>query len=102
MQRIFNIVITVMLVLVSTAPGLARPDFVCASVTDVPELECDALVALYNSTNGPGWLYRTNWLVATAVDDWYGVTVTDGHVTTLALIKNDLSGWLPGELVNLT
>ena len=42
-----------------TEPAPAEPAaptaFSCDSVTEIPKAECEALVALYNSTNGPGW-----------------------------------------------
>ena len=75
--------------------------FDCALVTDVSPFECDALVALFESTNGDGWGY-TNWLISPTVNDWYGVTVTDGHVTKLNLFENQLSGSIPPELGNLS
>ena len=34
-----------------------------------------ALVDLYNSTNGPGWYTKTNWLTRHPVETWYGITV---------------------------
>ena len=74
--------------------------FDCALVTDVSPFECDALVALFESTNGDGWGY-TNWLISPTVNDWYGVTVTDGHVTKLNLFENLLIGSIPPELGNL-
>ena len=76
-------------------------NFVCASVTVVPVTECEALAALYNSTNGAGWLNNTNWLVSTNISLWYGVFVAAGHVTRLDLGENNLSGVIPGELSNL-
>lgn len=76
-------------------------DFDCAAVTDIPVVECEALVALYNSTNGGQWEYRLNWLVSTTAGDWYGVTVADGHVTKLRLFMNNLNGVMPTELGNL-
>ena len=53
--------------------------------TDVPQGEADALVRLYNMLNGVNWTDDTNWLTDNAVDNWYGVAVTFGHVTTLDL-----------------
>src|SRR5262245_48443942 len=35
-----------------------------------------ALVDLYNSTNGPAWNSRTNWLTSAPVNTWKGVTVS--------------------------
>jgi len=66
--------------------------FSCASVTDVPQIECEALVALYESTNGAGWYNNDNWLVTLTVSDWYGVTVALGYVTTINLNYNNLIG----------
>src|SRR5262245_25313612 len=64
-----------------------------------------ALVDLYNSTNGPGWLNHKNWLTSMPVSKWYGVTVTDTIVTKIKLEFNGLVGTLPssfGNLVNLS
>ena len=57
-------------------------------------------MALYNSTNGPGWTNSTNWLTSNSA--WYGVTVTRGHVTGLALGSNQLSGTIPPQIGSLT
>lgn len=77
-------------------------DFNCTSVTDVPQLECEALIALYNSTNGAGWKYSNNWLSSPTVATWWGVAVSNGKVSHLSLAGNQLSGNLPPELGNLT
>ncbi|TGV01071.1 leucine-rich repeat domain-containing protein [Flavivirga rizhaonensis] len=58
----------------------------------VPTSERDALVALYNATDGANWTNNTNWNTTVDVCDWYGVTVTNGHVTGLNLSNNQLSG----------
>ena len=34
----------------------------CTSVTQIPVAECEALVALYNGTDGPNWYRNTGWL----------------------------------------
>jgi len=36
--------------------------FTCTDDMDVPKIECEALVALYESTNGAGWQNNSNWL----------------------------------------
>jgi Leucine-rich repeat (LRR) protein len=66
------------------------------TTTGVPQAECETLVAFYTSTNGPGWLNKTNWNTATNVDTWYGVTTDTEHVTHLSLNNNQLSGSIPG------
>lgn len=61
-----------------------------ASYADV---QFAGLEALYNSTNGPGWLTSTGWrdnLVG--ICDWYGVTCDSGNVTGLSLSSNELTG----------
>ena len=76
--------------------------FDCTTVTDVPLEECEALVALYESTNGAGWTDHSNWLVTTTVGNWHGVTVSNGRVMYLNLTANRLSGAIPPELGSLT
>jgi|GEM_PF-3586197 len=65
----------------------------------IPENEYDALVALYDSTDGDNWADNTNWLSDTA--PWFGVNTEDGHVVELWLDINQLSGQIPAELGNL-
>ncbi|MEM6642365.1 MAG: FG-GAP-like repeat-containing protein, partial [Bacteroidota bacterium] len=59
-----------------------------------------ALVDLYNSTNGPSWFVNTNWLSG-QVENWFGVSVTDGRVTAIVLNDNNLNGSLPSSIGNL-
>ena len=72
-------------------------------VTDIPQTEKDALLALYNSTNGSNWTNKTGWNFSTPVTSgWYGITVTEGHVTGINLSNNKLSGTIPAEIGQLT
>src|ERR1035437_724489 len=50
-----------------------------------------ALVDLYNSTNGPGWTSKANWLTG-PVKNWYGITVTANRVVNINLGYNQLTG----------
>ena len=77
--------------------------FDCANVTDVPQIECEALVALYESTNGAGWLNNSGWLEGTNVAAWYGVMVgyRSKSVESLFFYHNQLNGSIPSELGNL-
>ena len=62
-----------------------------------------ALVALYNATDGANWLNNGNWLSNAPMGHWHGVTTdSDGRVTYLDLINNQLTGEIPAELGNLT
>ncbi len=88
----------------STNTLTSSPSFDCSAVTEVPVSECQALVDLYTSTNGPSWTNSTNWLSSTTPcsSPWYAVACSAGHVRTLTLDANKLSGTLPGSLSNLT
>ena len=72
--------------------------FGCDVVAGIPEAECQALVAFYNSTAGGGWLQRDGWLVSNMPCDWFGVTCQAGHVVRLQLPANELTGSLPDQL----
>ena len=62
-----------------------------------------ALVALYNATDGANWLNNGNWLSNAPMGEWHGVTTdSDGRVTYLDLINNQLTGEIPEELGSLT
>ncbi len=73
----------------------------CETITGMDKSECEALVAIYNSTNGDQWNDNTNWTVTTTPCDWFGVTCGGGHVTRLYLWYNNLSGTLPAEIDQL-
>ena len=62
-----------------------------------------ALVDLYNSTSGAGWINKSGWLDSSVpVSNWYGVIVYNGRVVKLRLQSNNLVGSLPESLGNLT
>jgi len=69
---------------------------------DVIQSDRDALMALYNATDGPSWANNTNWGSAELVSTWYGITVIDDRVTALDLRVNQLIGSIPASLGNLT
>ena len=77
--------------------GIERQD--ADRLSSCSEIDKTALPALYQSTGGSGWTRSDGWLAGGALDQWYGV-VTDslGHVTTLDLARNGLSGRLPSSL----
>ncbi|PKV51938.1 Leucine-rich repeat (LRR) protein [Aquimarina sp. MAR_2010_214] len=69
----------------------------------VSAAEKQALIDLYNSTNGANWTNNTNWLSATVpVCDWYGVTVVGSKVTAVELVSNNLVGDIPLGIKGLT
>ena len=75
--------------------------FDCVTVTDIPSVECQALVAIYNNANGAGWYTSTNWLASTTAANWYGITVNSGHVDSIQMVNNHLVGTIPVEIGNL-
>lgn len=87
------------------AAQAALPFSDCVSQDKVPPAECQALVDLYNSTNGPGWSDNTGWLSDYYVCEWYGVACTspsEGNVTGVYLTNNQLTGSIPSSIGNLT
>ncbi|MDY6992584.1 MAG: M12 family metallo-peptidase, partial [Pseudomonadota bacterium] len=78
--------------------------FSCNQVNELPKTECQALVALYDSTQGDSWSKKTGWLNTTTPcsQPWSGVTCRNGHVVKLSLRSNNLNGSLPTELGNLS
>ena len=90
--------------------GWVRADLNLSVVCNQPGLnipfgECVSLVNLYNITDGDNWNNNSNWGTAD-VSTWYGVSAFDTldlkRVWNLDLDNNNLNGFLPGNLNNLT
>ena len=79
------------------------PSF-CDSVTEIPQIECEGLAALYNSTDGAEWHNKTGWLQSKDPCSWYGVHcgISSNNVSSIDLIDNNLQGSLPPELGNFS
>ena len=77
-------------------PGYTAP------ATATPTQARDALVALYNATNGPGWKNNTKWLSEAPISQWHGVATYCGSVIGLDLRYNNLGGAIPPELGRLS
>lgn len=73
----------------------------------IPSSEREALIALYNSTNGDSWYDNSGWKTPPLAPDgfampgtentWYGITCDAGNTTVLEidLHSNNLSGNIP-------
>lgn len=101
--RVFSVFV-LMFITVSAAalwvtPAYAATD--CAAA-DVPQADCEALVALYTSTNGTSWSMQTRWLQNDTVCNWHGVNCKAGRVDGLVLNNNGLNGTLPAQIGGLT
>jgi len=81
------------------------------TATRIPLVERDALIALYVSTGGDGWIRHDRWLGPAGTEcTWYGIvcgrTVVGGQlgplsVTDIDLQSNRLTGTIPNELALL-
>ena len=61
-----------------------------------------ALIDLYNSTNGDKWTNKTNWCTSNPISTWYGVSCdSKGNVISLDLSGNNLAGTIPESLATL-
>ena len=66
----------------------------------------EALIALYNATDGPNWRKQANWLTDAPLGDWHGVT-TDRNGRVIAYDSdpgftcNNLTGAIPPEIGDL-
>lgn len=69
----------------------------------IPQIERDALIALYNNTDGANWFQNDGWLGPVGSEcSWTRVVCLDGHVNYLPMMSNQLRGSLPPELGNLS
>jgi len=80
-----------------------------AASAAIPAEERQALLDIYQSTNGDGWLFRDGWNGPAGTEcSWLFVTcdAADAHVTGLDFLTyrltNGLAGPLPPSLANLT
>jgi len=95
--------VTVGLAHAGDVPSEATPrDFSCMEVTQIPLADCQALVALYNNTNGAQWGSSWGWLQTNTPCTWGGVTCVEGRVGSLILGGRNMQGALPPELGDLT
>lgn len=59
----------------------------------MPRTDREALVALYNATDGPHWKRKTNWGSSAPLSEWSGVQFNgEGRVAQLSLNNNSLQG----------
>lgn len=86
--------------IIPTATFATLPAF-CGTVTEIPQAECQVLVALYNRTNGASWKNNDGWLQTNTPCSWYGVKCQAHRVTELNLLGNNLEGTIPSELDRL-
>ena len=72
------------------------------SHAQIPNIERDALVALYTSTDGTNWKNSANWNGPLGSEcEWHGVFCYNSHVSTINLSNNQLTGTIPSEIGDL-
>jgi hypothetical protein len=72
----------------------------------LPQEERAALIALYESTDGPHWKENTGWVGAPGTEcDWHGVSCgprfPEEHVLSVDLFENGLTGRIPEAIGQL-
>jgi hypothetical protein len=61
------------------------PNF-CNNMTDIPQSECEALVALYVSTDGDNWHNKNNRFDTPNIcSNWHGIYCNNGTITQISL-----------------
>ncbi len=85
-----------------TVPGVPSYLPLIFGIYQIPQVEYQALIGLYNSTDGDNWYKKDGWLVYETPCYWYGVSCRGGHVISLELPGNYLRGKLPPEIGDLT
>lgn len=80
---------------------LTVDEFEFDDVTVTQQKEREALVALYEATDGDNWKNNTNWCSDKPLNEWYGVGYWDGGVREVNLSDNGLTGNLPVSIINL-
>ena len=88
---------------VPTATDAPVPATAPPAASGSVETDREALVALYNATDGENWSLNEKWLSDAPLGEWKGVfTLDDGRVTELRLSGNALSGEIPAEMGSLS
>ncbi len=63
-------------------------------VSSLLKSDSTALAGIYAATGGDFWKNNNQWLSGN-VNQWHGITVTDGRVTAIDLVDNNLTGEFP-------
>ncbi len=67
----------------------------CSNITEIPQIECETLVELYNNTYGNNWTDSYNWNLTNTPCSWEGVSCINQHVITIERQTKNLTGSLP-------
>jgi len=91
----------ILLTLLSTSIQAATN---CSIQTEIPPVECEALITLYTNTNGVNWndSPANNWKITNTPCSWADVECTGGNVIIINRNAKNLLGTLPSTLANLS
>ena len=84
-------VVRAVLVSASTQEELSEPIYFDAYTEENEELR-EALIRLYNSTNGDNWACNEHWCSDRPVHEWYGVNKDENGKYEINLLGNHLTG----------
>lgn len=88
-------------VLVAHARSIAQSSYDCSAQSDIPTMDCEALVALYDSTNGDNWDNKSQWLSGSPCS-WFGIVCIVYPLYDVQLAYNSLRGRVPAAIGNLS
>ncbi len=98
-KKLIRIGLLIGLMFAFSQPSPGRADTNCAAQTDIPLDECQALLSLYDSTNGTLWSDSpgNGWNQNNTPCSWIGVTCSSltQHVTDILRPGMNLVGTLP-------
>ena len=88
----------------ATAGGKTASCALTVKEAEYKAKERAALVAFYKANNGDNWKYNQNWLSDKPLSEWHGIKMTaDGkHVSVIRLYYNNVDGYIPKEIADLT
>ncbi len=97
------IIAQIVAALIFTMLSLAYAETDCTQVTEIPQVECEALVDFYYSTDGPNWDNNDGWnetyenYANGPCSYWYGVYCWGGHVRELKFSSEHPDSFLPNN-----
>lgn len=83
------------------AGGAAQAQTNCATQTDIPEIECDFLQAVYDTMGGGSW-WSTTWMHDQFPCSWTDITCEGGHIVGIQIYEENMFGTFPATIENLT
>ena len=89
---------------ITVAAGEVKASGVITVTPSAYEKERAALEAFYRANNGYNWPNQNNWCTDAPLSEWSGIAMTpDGkHVQAIELWNNDVEGFIPDEIADLT